>query len=135
MTTNGFGNLKNRTLPPGMTVSIFYLKDLINNYKYSKKKDLLEHPSLYFYREGRKKYHIKNYSVNKFLRRKYKIRLTIDTKKDYKFGKILFNKIYKKFGLYFSYKQILNILDKNKEILKINSDIKQKKINLISNKH
>ena len=74
------------------------------------------------------KYHIKNYSINRFLRRKYKIRLTIDTNEDYKFGKILFNNIYKKFGLYFSYRQILNFLDKNQEILKINSDIKQKKI-------
>ena len=54
VTNNGFGICGNRAVPYGMDVQIYKLEDLINNSKNSFKKDLKEHPSLYFYREGKK---------------------------------------------------------------------------------
>jgi spore coat polysaccharide biosynthesis protein SpsF (cytidylyltransferase family) len=55
-------------------------------------------------------------------------RLTVDEKSDFRLAKKIskhFNK--KKENIYFSYKQILDYLEKNKNLLKINSNIMQKK--------
>lgn len=51
LTNNGFGIYENRYLPYGLDVQIFKYKDFIKSCNKLKKKDLKEHPGLYFYRE------------------------------------------------------------------------------------
>ena len=65
LTNNAFGVSSNREFPHGMTVNIFYFRDLVKNYKYCNKKELKEHTSLYFFREGRKKFKTYNMPIKK----------------------------------------------------------------------
>ncbi len=128
LTNNAFGVSSDRNFPHGMTVNIFYFKDLLKNYKYCNKKELKEHTSLYFFREGRKKFKILNMPILKKWKKNFLPRLTVDEKLDF----ILINKIFKNFNqkkenVYFSFKQILDYLEKNRYLLKINSHITQKK--------
>lgn len=115
LTNCGMGNYKEGSVPIGLNTQIFFLKDLKNNYKFCNKQDLKEHPSLYFYREGSKKYKLKNINLS-FIRNKKlipKLRLTIDTKEDLKLVKIVFKKLYEKKGMYFSLQDILVFFKKN----------------------
>lgn len=128
LTNNAFGVSSNRKFPHGMTVNIFYFKDLVKNYKYCNKKDLKEHTSLYFFREGRKKYKTYNMPIKKKWRKNFLPRLTVDEKLDLKFVNRIFKYFnYKKKNLYFTYKQILDYLERNQYLLKTNSHITQKK--------
>jgi spore coat polysaccharide biosynthesis protein SpsF (cytidylyltransferase family) len=79
-----------------MIVSIFKKEKLIQSLKFQKKykkKDLAEHPTLYFYRDGKKKIR----SINLQMPKKWTIlpiaRLTLDTQEDY----LLLSKIYDDF--------------------------------------
>lgn len=137
LTNNGFSNIKKRSSPLGTDIQIFKFKDLLKNYKLTKKfksKDLLEHPSLFFYREGRSMYRICNLNLPKKWNRNYEPRLTIDTKKDLKFWTFFFKKlnIYKK-NIHITLEDILKHLDKNRDLLEINKSIKQK-IPILRNK-
>ncbi len=128
LTNNAFGVSSNREFPHGMTVNIFYFRDLVKNYKYCNKKELKEHTSLYFFREGRKKFKTYNMPIKKKWKKNFLPRLTVDEKLDLRF----INRIFKYFNskrknIYFSYKQILDYLDGNQNLLKINSHITQKK--------
>jgi len=124
LTNNGLMILKKNTFPIGMHVSIFKRKELINiEGKTKNNLELREHPTLYFYREGKKKYLIKNIKILNKWKRFYSPRLTLDTIDDYKFLK----KIFANFNtLYFGLEEILNYLDKNKHICKLNESVKQK---------
>ena len=130
LTNNGFGIFSNRTVPYGMDVQIYKLEDLINNYKNSFKKDLKEHPSLYFYREGKKKYNIKNLKMPKKWTTNLPLRLTVDTLEDHSLINIIFEKLGGKKNIFFSFKKILNFFENNKKLIKINKNIKQKGVNL-----
>ena len=73
---------KTITSPLGMKASIIKKKSLEIIYKLAKKKDTLEHPTLFFYREGKNRFKIKNLSMpNKWVFNNNP-RLTLDTKKD-----------------------------------------------------
>lgn len=124
LTNNGLMILKKNTFPIGMHVSIFKRKELINiEGKTKNNLELREHPTLYFYREGKKKYLIKNIKILNKWKRFYSPRLTLDTIDDYKFLK----KIFANFNtLYFGLEEILNYLDKNKHVCKLNESVKQK---------
>ena len=107
-----------------MKASIIKKKSLEIIYKLAKKKDTLEHPTLFFYREGKNRFKIKNLSMpNKWVFNNNP-RLTLDTKKDL----ILIKKILRllKYKINFEAKDIKKVLFKNKDILKINSSIEQK---------
>ena len=54
LTNNGFMDMKKHYFPLGMDVSIFKRKDIIEISKITKNKEDREHPSLYFYRSGKK---------------------------------------------------------------------------------
>ena len=127
VTNNNLFNKKKLFIPNGMIVSIFKKKKLIEALAYQKKKkekDLAEHPTLYFYRNGIKKVRSINLQMPKKWTVLPKARLTLDTKEDY----ILINKIYKKLKNIknFSLVRILKYLKNNPELLKINQHIIQK---------
>lgn len=126
VTNSAFSNLRKRTIPLGLDVSIIKYSILKRIEKFIKKKDLQEHPTLYFYREGKKKYNSINLKMKKKWVTKDPIRLTLDTKQDLKFLRELFDKIIKKKGIFFSTPDIYNIINKNKKLLLINKNIKQK---------
>ncbi len=113
-----------RSVPAGMTVSIFKKTSFQKISKLANKKDHYEHPTLFFYREGRKKFKIKNLRMPKKWCPNFQARLTLDTKEDF----ILIKKIYKKLKKIknFTLDDILKLISKNKDYLKINSKIKQK---------
>jgi len=127
---NGLGMYSRRTVPWGMDVQIFTYKDLVSNYKKSFKKILREHPSLYFYREGRKFYNLKNLPMPRYWRSNINPRLTVDTPKDLKLIRMIFKKLGKNKNFYFGLKEILNFLKQHKSYLSINNKIKQKKISI-----
>ena len=126
VTNNCFGNYTEKTAN-GMTVSIFKRKHLKQNLKYCTSKPLKEHSSLYFYREGKRKYNIKNFNLNINLSNGKKPRLTLDYREDFEFIKKIYYPLINKYGIHFSYKDIINFLNNHKKLLNINSFIKQKK--------
>ncbi len=128
VTNNGFGIPKNRTVPYGLDVQIFRYDDLYNNYKISKKKDLKEHPSLYFYREGKKKYKLKNLKMPKKWSTNLDLRLTVDTKQDFQLIKKLFKNLSYKKNKFFSFEDVIKHIKKNKKLLLINNKVKQRKV-------
>jgi spore coat polysaccharide biosynthesis protein SpsF (cytidylyltransferase family) len=107
-----------------MIVSVFKKTALQKITKLANKKDHYEHPTLYFYREGKKKFKIKNLKMPKEWCSKLQPRLTLDTKEDF----IFLKKIYKKLKNIknFTIVDILKLINKNKGFLKINSQVKQK---------
>lgn len=113
-----------RSVPDGMKVSIFKKNSLLKISKLANKKDHLEHPTLYFYREGKKEFKIKNLKMPKKWHSKLNSRLTLDTKEDFIFLKKIYEKLKNKND--FSLIDILKFIDKNKNYLKINSKITQK---------
>ena len=126
-------NLFNKTItsPLGMKASIIQKKSLEQIYKLAKKKDALEHPTLYFYREGKNKFKIKNLSMpNKWVF-KDNPRFTLDTKKDLIFIKKIFKLL--RYKVNFKAKDLKKILINNKNILKINKSIKQKIPKILKN--
>ena len=113
-----------------MTVSIFKKKSLNTVFLKAKKKIFQEHPSLYFYREGKKKYKLHNINLpRKFSINKY-YRLTLDEPNDY----ILLKKIYSYFNtnkkIKLNTKNLSNFLKENPMLCSINKDVKQKKVNI-----
>ncbi len=128
----GLGDYSKSHVPLGFNARLFLFKHLNANYKYCKKKDLREHPSLYFYREGKKKYKLKNLEMPKNLKTNLKIRLTIDTMEDLNLARLVFNKLYKKHNIYFGLKDVINLFKKNKSYLEINKNVVQKNVSLKS---
>ena len=117
--------MSNREIPLGLDVSVIKFASLNKIIHLVKRKDTKEHPSLYFYREGRNKFKILNLKMkSEWINRN--LRLTLDTKKDLILFRKLFKKLYKKKGIFFSTKDIFNLETKNKKIFSINSNIKQK---------
>lgn len=130
LTNNGFGVYENRSLPYGLDIQIFKYKDLIKSYNKSQKKDLKEHPGLYFYREGKKKYNLKNVRIPKKWKTDLDLRLTVDTKDDFRFIKIIFSNLGNKSNNFFTYDQIINFIKKNPKLANINNKVKQKAVRL-----
>jgi len=130
ITNGGLGNYSNSSVPLGLNAQIFSFKHLKANYKYCNKRDLKEHPSLYFYREGKKKYKLKNISLPKQYRTNLKIRLTVDTIEDLKLVRYVFKSLGNNNNTNFGLKEIISFFKKNKSYLEINKKIIQKKVNL-----
>ena len=127
----GLGDYSKGHAPLGFNTQIFLYKHLKENYKYCKTKELKEHPSLYFYREGKKKYKLKNISLPKKYETNLKIRLTIDTIEDLKLARLVYKKLGKSKNINFGLLEIIKFFSKNKGYLNINNEIEQKKVNLI----
>ena len=109
----------------GLDCEIFNFKSLELSFKKSKSNNDKEHVTTYIKR-NKTKFKFKTYENNKD---DSKIRLTIDRAEDLKFlEKIIsrFKKILN--GRYISSKHIIDFINKNKNIYKINSHIKRNKI-------
>ena len=89
----------------------------------AKLEDLKEHPSLYFYREGKKLFNIKNIEAPKKWSSNKKLRLTVDTLQDFKLIKILAENL----GIKnLQTQKIIKYVNDNPYLLKVNMNIKQK---------
>lgn len=113
-----------RSVPAGMTVSIFKKSSLQKITRLANKRDHFEHPALFFYREGKKQFKIKNLKMPKKWCPNFRPRLTLDTKEDFVFLKKIYKKLKKIRN--FTLVDILKLISENKDYLKINSKIKQK---------
>lgn len=127
LTNNGFMDMKKHFYPLGMDVSVFKRIDLINIAKKTKNLEDREHPTLFFYRKGKKYFRIKNINILKKWKKNFKPRLTLDTLDDYKLLTKIFNHFNKKSeNLYFSLEMIMDYLNNNKKIIYLNKKIKHK---------
>ena len=130
LTNNGLGNFEHRNVPLGLDIQIYYFKHLKKILTFAKKNDLKEHPSLYFYREGKNKYKLHNINLpKKFHISKY-YRLTLDEPEDY----ILLKKIYTYFNfnkkIKLNTKNLSNFLKKKSCLYFINKNVKQKTVHI-----
>jgi spore coat polysaccharide biosynthesis protein SpsF len=123
VTNNGFHDVKKRTIPYGMDVSVFSYKSFIKMYNLAKKNiEMQEHPTMFFYTKGKNIFKIKNLIMPRKWHNKVNTRLTLDTIEDFKLiKKIVINFIKKK---NFSLTDIYSFLRRNK-FNKINQRIKQ----------
>jgi len=129
VTNCGLGDYSKSHVPLGFNVQLFLFKHLEANYKYCNRKDLKEHPSLYFYREGKRKYRLKNLPI-KSPKTNLNIRLTVDTINDFKLARLVFKKLGHGKNANFELKDVINFFNKNKSYIKINENVIQKKVNL-----
>lgn len=126
ITNSGFLKVSSNQIPLGMHVSVFDYKNLSLINKKFLNKEFREHPTLYFYTQGKKYFKPKNILSPKKWTRSYYPRLTLDTKEDLLFLSKIFTFFIKKnkidkfnFGLV----EILKFLDNNLNLLTINKNI------------
>ena len=107
---NGLGNFQKRSVPFGLDIQIYKMSsfrklyNLVMNTKNNN--EYLEHPPLFFYTKGRKKFRNSNIKLpSKFLISK-KIRVTVDTLADFKLAKKIFNYFKKKNKIFFTTKDL-----------------------------
>jgi len=121
LVTNAGSDLNNRTYPRGLDTEVFSFEVLEKAYNKAEKKYQREHVTPYIYENYDDIYY---YKSNKDLSN---YRLTLDTKEDFKLIKVLYDKLYN--GNHdFYLNEIIKVLNKNKELLKINQKIKQKEL-------
>ncbi|MBK6770861.1 MAG: glycosyltransferase family protein [Ignavibacteria bacterium] len=127
VTNIGYVNNETREIPIGMDVRVFTYKDLKHISEITDDPEDREHVSLYFFRTGKDKYKLYNVKTPDKWKRDYEVRLALDTEEDFEFIKSVYE------GLTinksdFNLEDILNYLDKHRDLLKINSDVIQKKV-------
>ena len=123
VTNNNLFNIT-RSSPLGMNVSVFKKSALQKINKLANKKEHFEHTTLFFYREGKKIFNIKNLKMPKKWCSNFRPRLTLDTKEDLILIKIIYKKLKNKNN--FTLVDILKLIEHNRGYLKINEHIKQK---------
>lgn len=127
VTNIGYVGDEVREIPIGMDVRVFSFAELKHISEITNDAEDREHVSLYFFRTGKDKYKLHNVSIPAKWKRDYNPRLCLDTEEDFK----VIKKIYKELGGEkedFNLEDILNFLDKNKNILQINSGVIQKTV-------
>ena len=127
VTNIGYVSNEKREIPIGMDVRVFTYKDLKHISEITDDPEDREHVSLYFFRTGKEKYRLKNLPVPDKWKRDYSVRIALDTEDDLKFLRNLYNGLKNNnFGSGLS--EILSHTDKNPELLKLNSEVIQKKV-------
>jgi spore coat polysaccharide biosynthesis protein SpsF (cytidylyltransferase family) len=116
-----------REIPLGMDVRVFTFKDLKHISGITDDPEDREHVSLYFFRTGKDKYKLFNVSIPEKWKRDYNPRLCLDTKEDYEVIKKIYESLIKE-KKDFNLEDILNFTDKNRDIVRINSEVKQKTV-------
>lgn len=116
-----------REIPLGMDVRVFTYKDLKFINEITDDPEDREHVSLYFFRTGKDKYKLYNVSIPDKWKRDYNPRLCLDTKEDFEVLKIVYESLIK-LKKDFNLEDILNFTDRNKEVVRINSEVKQKTV-------
>lgn len=120
--TNSFdycSNTINRTMPRGMDIEIFTFEALEKAYKMASKAEDREHVTRYIY-VNRELFTLGSYE-DKVDNSAY--RITIDEPNDYEAIKLLLCKIGR---VDFSYTELINTLEANSDIVKINQEVVQK---------
>jgi len=126
VTNNGLMKPGYREIPFGMDVSVFSAQKLIDCASLTEEGVFREHPTLYFYTNNNDAFSTLNVPTPECWKRKEKsIRLTFDTDKDFQFLQAIYSHFTQKDNK-FSLEDILNFLDKNEKLIKINSKINQK---------
>jgi len=121
LVTNAGSNLENRTYPRGFDTEVFSFNVLEEAFNKAEERYQREHVTPFIYENYDDIYYYKN---DKDLSN---YRLTLDTKEDYELIKAVYDKLYKgKHNFYLN--EIIELLDNNKELLKLNEKIKQKKL-------
>jgi len=112
-----------RSYPDGMDVSVCKHKSLIKTYKMTKDKKYREHISL-FIKHNKKIFKQINIVAPKNIFWP-SLGLTLDEHKDYIFLKKIIEHFYKRKNYFFKCHEIIELLKKNKNWLKINSKVKR----------
>ncbi len=121
LVTNAGSDLKNRTYPRGLDTEVFSFEVLEKAYKKTGEKYQREHVTPFIYENYDDVYYYKN------IKDLSNYRITLDTKEDFELIKALYDRLYQgKHDFYLN--DIINVLNKNKELLKINQNIKQKEL-------
>lgn len=107
-----------RTYPRGMDTEVFSFKVLEEAYQEHKGLFEEEHVTPYIYR------HPEKFHLGQVLNKKdcHHLRLTVDTPEDFELIRILIEKLYPQMSL----NDIVDYLEKNPELLKINAHVQQK---------
>lgn len=125
---NGYiSSFKKRQLPYGLDIELFRFKAMEKFKHLAITKKFKEHPTMIFLK-NRKKCDAQSFKIKKNYKFNPKIRLTIDTRKDYKMVSNLYLILYKKFKNRFNTKNILSVLKKNKWLISINEKVEQKNL-------
>lgn len=127
VTNIGYVENEVREIPIGMDIRVFTFKDLKYISEITDDPEDREHVSLYFFRTGKNKYNLFNIKTPDKWKRDYNVRLALDTKEDLQFIDKIYSELIKvnnDFGL----EDILDYLDKNIELLKINSEVIQRTV-------
>lgn len=119
--TNAGNDVIQRTYPRGLDVETFSFAALEQAHNNAKEKYQREHVTPYIYENSEKICYYKN-KVNYS-----KHRWTLDTEEDFELINIIYNNLYD--GEYdFYFQDILDFVNNNPELIKINSHIEQKKL-------
>lgn len=127
VTNIGYVNNEKREIPVGMDVRVFKFDELKKISNTTTDPEDREHVSLYFFRGGKDRYNLKNLKTPAKWKRDYNPRLTLDTKEDFE----VIKKIYENLNVVkpdFNLEDILNFLDRNKDIADLNSGVIQKTV-------
>lgn len=131
VTNIGYVGNEVREIPIGMDVRVFSFKELKQISGITNDIEDREHVSLYFFRTGKNKYKLLNVSTPDKWKRDYNPRLCLDTAEDFEVVKKIYEELVKE-KKDFNLEDILNFLDRNKNILQINSDVIQKSVSKLS---
>jgi spore coat polysaccharide biosynthesis protein SpsF len=112
-----------RTFPRGLDAEIFTFSALEKTYNEAKLDYEHEHVTPYIYNNP-DKFIIKNYANDTDFSFH---RWTVDTEEDFKLIETIYNSLYKP-GNIFLFKDILKLFERHPELVKLNQDIKQKKL-------
>ena len=119
--TNALNDLNQRTYPRGLDTEVFYFTHLQQAFEQARESYQREHVTPYIYENSAPVYYYKNkqdYS---------KYRWTLDTIEDFELIKKIYEYLYKgKHDFFFA--EILNLFEKNPDLVKINEHIEQKKL-------
>tara|TARA_A100001011_G_scaffold397909_1_gene500446 strand:- start:2916 stop:3665 length:750 start_codon:yes stop_codon:yes gene_type:complete len=118
-----------RSYPDGMDVAVYSTKSLFKSYKLTKNKFYREHVTL-FMKHNKKKFKQINIVAPKNMFWP-ELGLTLDEYKDYILLKKIIEYFHNKKNFYFTCDDVIKYLIKNKNLLKINSNIKRKPIKYI----
>lgn len=127
VTNIGYIGNEVREIPIGMDVRVFSFGDLKHINEITNDPEDREHVSLYFFRTGKDVYKLYNVPTPRKWKRSYNPRLALDTKEDLYVIRKIYEGLSKK-KEDFNLEDILNFLDKNVDILDVNSMVAQKTV-------
>lgn len=116
-------NVLERTFPRGYDTEVFSFSVLEKTFFEAKEKFEREHVTPFIYNHP-EIFKLVSYKINKDYS---SLRLTIDTQEDYNLIKIIYDSLFDS-NNFFNLDDVINFLNKNPELIKINQHIEQKKL-------